>query len=118
DRIGSGAIDSFVCAFDATEKISAADNDRNLNAARRDILQISRDPRENVVVKPMAQRAHQGFAGKFDNNPLPGKGLLRGSVCTCVAHGFKVVALPSANLQPRGIEGRGKIWELSPLGYV
>src|SRR5580704_7379504 len=73
DRIGAGPLDALVRAFNASKKIAAADDDRDLDAARRDLLQIRRDPRQGNLVKAMASRAHQGFAGELNDNPPPSR---------------------------------------------
>jgi len=71
DRIGTGAFDTLVGAFDTAKKIPASDDDRDLDAARRRALQIRRDPGERILVKTMTLRAHQGFAGELDDNAPP-----------------------------------------------
>jgi len=52
DRIGTGAFDTLVGAFDTAKKIPASDDDRDLDAARRRALQIRRDPGERIWSRP------------------------------------------------------------------
>src|SRR5580704_11948566 len=98
DRIGAGPLDALVRAFNAAKKIAAADDDRDLDAARRDLLQIRRDPRQGILVKTMASRAHQGFTGELNDNPPPSRKFRRKLGFARSGHWLAAGSLPAPPL--------------------
>ena len=70
--VGGGAIHAARAGRDAAEDVAAADDDRDLDTHRLDFGDVFRDLRRHGRVDAVGLLAHQGFAGKFQENAFVG----------------------------------------------
>ena len=58
--------------LDAAEDVAGADDDRDLDAAGVDLVDLRRDRLHPLRIGPVGEIAHQGLAGELEQDPLEG----------------------------------------------
>ena len=70
--VGRRAVHALRARRQAAEQVAAADHDRGLDAELLDLLDVFRDLGGDRGVDSELLLAHQGFAGKFEQDALVG----------------------------------------------
>ena len=71
--VGGRAVHPRRRAGHAAVDVAGADDDRDLDAAVVDLLDLLGDGGHALGIGPVLQRAHQGLAGELEQDPLEGR---------------------------------------------